>query len=125
MLVLIKILSCSSYVVYTMKDDLLASVMFGKFASGKSIGKFYIGKFVPHAIGHAQIETKWRILYWRFLHRTLFANINSLPINISSCMVRVLKFLLQCSIRIGKRRNSKINSIYGRSIYLGTVSLGK
>ena len=30
---------------------------------------FYIGNFVPRAIEHAQIETKWQILYWRFLHR--------------------------------------------------------
>ena len=50
----------------TVQDDLLARVVFGKFVCGKLhvIGEFYIGDFVPRAIKHAQIETKWRILYW-------------------------------------------------------------
>ena len=30
----------------------------------EEIGRFYIGDFVPHAIEHAQIETKWRFLYF-------------------------------------------------------------
>ena len=54
----------------TIQDDLLVRVIFGKFACGKLIGGFYIGDFVPRAIEHAQIETKWWILYWQFLHRT-------------------------------------------------------
>ena len=48
----------------TVQDDLLVRVIFDEFVFGKLIGKFYIGNFVPRAIEHAQIETKWWILYW-------------------------------------------------------------
>ena len=51
----------AGYIV--IQDDLLAGVIFGGFACGKIDG-FYIGDFVPRAIEHAQIETKWQILYW-------------------------------------------------------------
>ena len=53
---------------HTVQDDLLVRVIFGKFACGKLIGESYIGDFVPRAIEHAQIETKWWILYCQFLH---------------------------------------------------------
>ena len=38
------------------QDDLLVRVIYGTFACGKLIGEF--------VIEHAQIETKWWILYW-------------------------------------------------------------
>ena len=67
--------------VNTVQDDLLARVIFDKFVCGK-----LIGDFVPRAIEHAQIETKWWILYWRFLHRTANRQYKFLA-NKSSCTV--------------------------------------
>ena len=51
----------------TVQDDLLARVIIGKFACGKLMANFISAS----ASEHAQFETKWWILYWRFLHRTV------------------------------------------------------
>ena len=44
----------------TIQDDLFVGVI----CLWKEIGGFYNGDFVPRAIKHAQIETKYWILYW-------------------------------------------------------------
>ena len=73
--------------ICTVKDDLLARVIFGEFACGKLIGEFYIGNFVVRAIEHAQIETK---MVERFLHRTANCQYKFIA-NKSSCTVFYLE----------------------------------
>ena len=55
---------------YTIQDDFFGWSNIWQISLGKEISGFYIGDFVPRAIEHAQIKTKWWILYWQFLHRT-------------------------------------------------------
>ena len=59
----------SSYIKITIQDD----CNIWQICLWREIGGFYIGNFLchgPRAIEHAQIETKWQILYWQYLYRT-------------------------------------------------------
>ena len=68
------------YIMYAVQDDLLVSVIFGKFACGKLIGKFYIG-YVPLSMLRLKQNGKFYIGNF-FIHVELpITDINSSPIN--------------------------------------------
>ena len=65
---------------------------------------------MPRAIEHAQIETKWRILYWGFLHRTTNRQYTCTCIN-SSPIHHLVQYFLHSTVHYNPYYNSSSREV--------------